>query len=285
VNDVGAKDRREKKTKDTSLARKWLRYVARRAAYPLIETLTAHRGILRRINGEAIRFPVPWCRYYPSIYEPAKHSFLRFHCGPGSDVLDIGAHLGLFTVVMARCVAPSGQVFSFEPSADTRLALVKTVKLNCCQHLVSVRPEAVSSASGQALFYCAETPVCNSNSLVAGESAAFGTTVQTVSVDDFVSAHRLKVACIKIDAEGSEIEILRGARRTMEQCRPALAVEIHPKLLSDPTWGDELWELARVCGLSWMMDGKRLSREELVSQREYVEVQAVRTELLRGDGL
>jgi FkbM family methyltransferase len=264
-----------------SLGSQWLRHVVKKLGYPLLETLTAHYGILRRINGDAIRFPVRWCRYYPSVYEPAKHRFLRLHCRPGWDVLDIGAHIGLFTVVMARGVAPLGRVFSFEPSDDTRRVLVETVRLNGCQRVVSVQPEAVSSTSGQALFYRAQTPACNSNSLVAGAAGSDRVTVQTVSVDEFVSAHRLRVACMKIDAEGSEIKILRGARRTMEQSRPALAVEIHPKLLNDRAWADELWELARAYRLTWLMDGEPLSRDQLTSQRDYVEVQAVRTESLR----
>lgn len=268
--------------KAVSMRMQWLRHAGKEVIYPLLETLTAHRGISRRVNGEAIRFPVRWSRYYPSVYEQAKHRFLRRHCRPGSDVLDIGAHIGLFTVVMARCVAPNGRVYSFEPSDDSRRALVETVRLNGCQDLVSVRPEAVSSASGQAYFYCAETPVCNSNSLVAGAARSHGVTVSTVSVDEFVEAHGLRVACIKVDAEGSEIHILRGARRTLERSRPALAVEIHPNLLNDHGgWWDELWELARACRLSWLMDGKPLDRDQLRSLGHYVEVQAVRTESIR----
>jgi FkbM family methyltransferase len=264
-----------------NLGQQWLRHVVKKLGYPLLEILTSRHGVLRRINGDPIRFPVRWCRYYPSVYEPAKHQLLRLHCRPGWDVLDIGAHIGLFTIVMARCVAPLGRVFSFEPSDDARHVLVETVRLNGCQDVVSVRPEAVSSTSGQAIFYRAQTPACNSNSLVSGPPGSYRVTVPTVSVDEFVSAHGLRVACIKIDAEGSEIEILRGARRTMEQSRPALAIEIHPKLLNDRVWADELWELARACRLSWLMDGKPLSRDRLASQRDHVEVQAVRTESLR----
>jgi FkbM family methyltransferase len=266
-------------TKAASLGREWLRHVGKKLAYPLLEALTAGRGIPRRVNGDTIRFPVRWSRYYPSVYEPAKHRFLRLHCRPGWDALDIGAHLGLFTVAMARCVAPLGRVYSFEPSDDTRRALAETVRFNGCQDLVYVRPEAVSSASGQALFHRAETPVCNSNGLVAGAAGSRAVMVPIVSVDEFVSTHGLRITCIKIDAEGSEIEILRGACRTIERWRPALAVEIHPKLLNNyGAWWDELWDVARSCRLSWLMDGKPLRRDQLASYRECVEVQAVPSE-------
>ncbi|NJK44255.1 MAG: FkbM family methyltransferase, partial [Pleurocapsa sp. SU_196_0] len=80
---------------------------------------------------------------------PARNEGLR----PGDVFLDIGAHIGLFTVVMARLVGPEGRVFSFEPTPSTRAVLERTVRLNQCDDRAEVRPEAVARTSGRSEFF------------------------------------------------------------------------------------------------------------------------------------
>src|SRR5438876_1042115 len=102
---------------------------AKSVAYGALNVCSGGRGLHRVIGGEGVRFPAPWFRYYQEDYEPATFSFLRAYCTPGSAVLDIGAHIGLFSVVMARLVGPSGRVFSFEPSQVSRRVLQETIRI------------------------------------------------------------------------------------------------------------------------------------------------------------
>src|SRR5687767_16024020 len=103
--------------------------LARATLYGGLDLMTAGRGVSRVICGERIRLPARWCRWYPAGYEPHTFGFLRAHCGQGQTALDIGAHLGLFSIVMARRVGPQGKVYSFEPTASTRGILKEPVPL------------------------------------------------------------------------------------------------------------------------------------------------------------
>lgn len=211
-----------------------LKSLTKSAAYGALDIYNGGQGVQRVICGEPIRFPARWSRYYPSVYEPNTFSFLRDRCAPGDTVMDIGAHLGLFSVVMARLVGPSGRVFSFEPTPLIREVLEKTVFLNCCEGLVEVRPEAVAGATGTATFYDTGMIMSNANSLVLTERSRRGLSVATVTLDDFVAARGLRPRCLKIDVEGAELALLRGARATFLTCRPAAALSLHPASFPDP---------------------------------------------------
>lgn len=118
--------------------------------------------------------------------------------------MDIGAHLGLFTVLMARRVGVSGRVFSFEPADFSRSVLSETVRLNGCADVVEIRSEAVAQASGKLTFYETGDILSNANSLVRTARTKTSVTVDAISIDDFARAQELGVRCMKIDVEGAE---------------------------------------------------------------------------------
>src|SRR5262249_18759416 len=150
--------------------------------------------------------PARYCRYYPTTYEPATFAFLRNHCGPGQTVIDIGAHIGLFSILMARQVGPTGRVFSFEPTPFTRSVLARVIHLNDCEKVVAVCGEAVSGVTGEATFYDTGTTIPCQNSLVhpAGNGHRRGIPIATIRLDDFVFGQGLQPRCLKIDVEGAE---------------------------------------------------------------------------------
>lgn len=199
----------------------------------MIDLCTAGRGIKRVIGGEPVRFPARWSRYYESNYEQHTFNFLRAHCASGDTVMDIGAHLGLFSVFMARLVGPSGRVFSFEPTPLTRKTLQKTVRINGCENSITVRGEAVAGSTTTMRFYDTGMLLSNANSIIHSLRSRRSLTVKTVSLDDFVATYQLNVRCLKIDVEGAELELLRGACRTFLIDRPAAALSVHPAQLNN----------------------------------------------------
>jgi FkbM family methyltransferase len=245
-------------------------------AYDAVDLWTRGRGVERVISDEPIRFRARWSRFYPSNYEPGKFAFLRTHCRPGTAVLDVGAHIGLFTVLMARCVGPSGSVLSFEPTPLTRQALLDTVRRNSSADIVEVREEAVSDRVGLARFHDTGDPLSNANSLVESSRSKAVLTVPVTTVDAVVTERKLTVSCIKIDAEGSEIDIVRGAAATINRCRPALQIEVHPRAIRnsgrDP---NELWDLLHLHGYMTLVDGAPIDREVWSAQSDPFEIQAV----------
>ena len=101
---------------------------AKRVAYAALDARHGFRGVPRMVNGEVIRFPARWSRYYPATYEPTKTAFLRERAAQGATVIDLGAHIGLFSVHLARSVGPSGRVVSCEPAPETAAVLRRTVR-------------------------------------------------------------------------------------------------------------------------------------------------------------
>jgi FkbM family methyltransferase len=193
-------------------------------AYEVIDLATRRRGIRRTINGESFRFPPAWSRFYPSVYQPETHRFLKEHLRSGV-AIDVGAHLGLFAIVMARL---AGRVIAFEPGS-IRSVLERTVCLNGLQDAIEIRDAAVCERSGMATWKEAASH--------AGHlTDSGGIPIPTVSLDDL----DISPSLLKIDAEGAELDVLRGAERTLATARPLISCDVHPPLLADSL---SIWDL------------------------------------------
>jgi FkbM family methyltransferase len=249
--------------------------MAKRAAYTGLDARYGFRGVPRPINGSTVRFPARWSRYYPAGYEPEKWAFLEAACVPGSLALDLGAHLGLFSVAMGRAVGPNGRVLAFEPTERTRAALTQTVRLNGLESVVEVRGEALGAADGTGWF-ADEGLMSNRNHLTAVSEG--GAPVTIASVDSIVAAGKgdRPVSCLKIDIEGGEVDALRGAERTIVDHRPGLAIEVHPPVLRQlgvPL--DAVSALLDEWGYRAVVAGQVIDREWATQQVDGYELQAV----------
>jgi FkbM family methyltransferase len=253
---------------------KALKSMARSISYGVLDVATGRRGIRRVIGGEPMRFPARWCRYYEPTYEPDTFQWLRRSCRPGGVAMDAGAHIGLFSVVMARLVGPSGRVFSFEPTPFTRRVLEETVRLNKVDGVVEVRGEAVSRSSGVITFFDTGDVVSNANSLVKTDRSKHEVPVETVSIDDFADARNLTVSCLKIDVEGAELDVLEGARRTFERFRPATHLALHPPTFARPadTLG-AIWDTLRRYGMSVQRSGRQVNEASFCAQQNLFDVE------------
>jgi FkbM family methyltransferase len=248
----------------------------RRRAYQAIDLVTARRGIARRVNGESLRLPPEVSRYYPPTYEPETHAFITRHTAEGTLAIDAGAHIGLFTVTMARAVGPRGRVLSFEPTETNAGVLRRTVALNGLAAVVDCRREALAAGPGFAEFYVDEHDASNANSLVARDTAVGAIRVPTVSVDDAVAGHGAPVSCMKIDVEGAELDVLRGAERTLAADAPALALDVHPAQLAAAGGSvAELWDLLSGHGYELGLGATAMDRADAVARTEICEVHAV----------
>jgi FkbM family methyltransferase len=250
---------------------------AKSLVYGAVEVMTAGRGVPRRIGGEVIRFPARWSRYYQSDYEPETFRFLRERCGSGNIVLDIGAHVGLFSVVTARLVGPGGRVFSFEPTPGTREILERTVRLNGLGDRIEVRDEAVTGSSGTARFFETGDPGSNANSLVASTNRhRHEIRVQTTSIDDFASSRSIVVNCVKIDAEGNELAVLQGGERVLREQRPAIALALHPSALQAAGGSlEQIWRLLEAGGMMVTAGGRPLDEKAFCGREELFDVQCL----------
>jgi FkbM family methyltransferase len=240
------------------------RSLLKATAYGTLDLVTAGRGVRRTVNGEPYRFPARWCRYYPAVYEPETAAFLRAHCKPGDVALDIGAHIGLFSVLMARLVGQAGRVFSFEPTPLTRAVLEQTVRLNDAQGVIEVRGEAVSRTTGTASFHDAGAALGAANSLVPIDRPDAGPVipVPTIRVDDFVRERGVVPRCLKIDAEGAELDVLLGAERALTAARPVADLALHPAALARAGGSlKQLWDVLRDYRMGVVRDGGAVTED------------------------
>lgn len=151
-------------------------------------------------------------------------------------VVDVGAHAGQYTKLFAK-IAKSGRVFAFEPGAYALSILRKVVAARGLRN-VQIVPLALSDAEGEVTF---NLPVKKHGGLgfgiahlgAAGGGPAVRTSiVRTTTLDAFVAAAGItRLDFIKVDIEGWELHMLRGAKRTLERFKPALQVEISDEFL------------------------------------------------------
>ncbi len=252
----------------------WMTSLSRSIVYGALDSCTAGRGVKRVVSGEPVRFKARWCRFYPSVYEPETFKFLRAHLRPGETALDIGAHIGLFSVLMARLVGPSGRVFSFEPVPAIRDILCETLRLNDCIEITETRGEAVASTTGRATFYDTGETISNAGSLIPTARSRSEFPVETVSVDDFAVRRGIFVHCLKIDAEGAELQILRGACRTLLACRPVVLLALHPTVLRRSGASlAEVWGVLQGHGMIALHDNRPVDGNWFCRQEDLVDVQ------------
>jgi FkbM family methyltransferase len=151
---------------------------------------------------------------------------------PGMIALDIGAHIGYYTRLLARRVQEKGRVLAFEPCYENYVVLQYNVPPVRFKN-VWIFDKAVSSRNGQALLFI--SPGHSNHSLIAGYTEAQGQVeVETVALDSFLPRYGiLQVDFVKIDVEGGEVQALEGMRQTVRRSLPGLhmIVELNPMAL------------------------------------------------------
>jgi FkbM family methyltransferase len=171
----------------------------------------------------------------------AELSIIRDHIRPGDTVCDVGAHKGNYTYWLSRWVGNSGCVLAFEPQPSLAAYLREAAP----SHNVVIEEKALWSETGALDLL---VPRLNSPgaSLVAAAAGRNGTRLQVpvVALDDYVT-HGKRVSLLKIDAEGAELAIFRGARRVLDESRPLLVFECENRHLQDGSVEDVFAFLAQ----------------------------------------
>ena len=151
--------------------------------------------------------------------------------------------------------------------------LQQVVDLNGCGDIVEVRGEAVSSAVGKATFFDTGDEISNANSLVKTSRSKAEIEVPLTTVDAFASERNLRVHCIKIDVEGAELDVLRGARNTFLDQRPVARLGLHPSFIAQNGHSlEEIWQVLSDYKLTVVFDGQVVERDWFCSQPELFDV-------------
>lgn len=192
---------------------------------------------------------------------------LKAHLHPGETALDIGAHLGEFTLPLAMILGEKGCVLSFEPEERTYQRLVDHVKLNGLTN-VQVFKKALGDKDGAGKIFFGDG---RAPSMVPLESdmtiRSVSENIEIARGDTFFARERLPMPhAVKIDVEGYEYAVLRGLCSTLASptCR-LICVEIHPELLPSGVSAETIMELLRSLGYGQFNTKRRDSELHVVA--------------------
>jgi FkbM family methyltransferase len=157
-------------------------------------------------------------------YQAGVVDLMKRFVAPGMTAYDLGAHMGYFTLLLSKLVGHDGRVFAFEPDPHNLRALRSNLEGN--RHPVTVTPAAVADASGEVTFasfgFSSVSHIADSRT----PSDAVRITVPAITLDDFVYRDGNPTPnFIKIDVEGAEARVIRGAERVLREASPVVVVE------------------------------------------------------------
>lgn len=162
---------------------------------------------------------------------------------PGTTAIDVGGHVGIHSMALAKIVGQDGRVIAFEPNGALVKKFYKNLKSNSIGN-VYIHVNALGDSNGDVGYAEAEFNVGASHL-----SDAVDSTVPVVCLDSLIEEIPGKVSLIKIDVEGAEQRVIIGSRSVLERHRPMLVVEyIYPpwklsELLSSLPYATKVFRL------------------------------------------
>lgn len=243
--------------------------------YKVLELLTRGKGKQVKISGIEINLPVRYHKYYEIDYELKSITQMKKIISKGDVVIDVGAQLGLMSKLFSDCVESYGKVYAFEPTPVTFKLLENTISINNLNNVVPVQ-KAVADKSGITVFNISNTDASAANSLAKGgiQGNDIPIEVELVSIDDFSKTKNIaKIDFIKIDAEGAELAVLKGALNVIKRDKPKILLALHPDMIIN--FGDTLSDIYDFCtelNYNLFYETKLINKNVFVDRRDLFDV-------------
>lgn len=158
---------------------------------------------------------------YTVDFEKEQLLLVKNFIKPGMSVIDIGANIGLYSVIIDKLIQSQGEIFAFEPSKEIFNLLKNNLKLNKCNQ-VKPFPIALGEADNQTLNLVLEKGYgdgfryINNKLQVNNQEIKETEEVQMMTLDTFMEKqNKTKIDFIKIDVEGYECQVLKGAEQIL----------------------------------------------------------------------
>ncbi len=165
-------------------------------------------------------------------YEKSTVQELLRHIPAGGTVIDVGAHIGWYSLKAANAVGPKGHVIAVEPNHETLNWLRNNIRASGAGSVIAVAPVACADSETTLTFYAASHRNTGESSLSQTNASQDGPVsasypVRARRLDDIVKDAGLdRVDAIKIDVEGAEFMVLKGATETLDRYHPVVVVEL-----------------------------------------------------------
>jgi FkbM family methyltransferase len=190
-------------------------YPAESEIFPLAAPLAGYKMRLEWLSSKAFVF---------GTYEREVISALQRIVQPDWVVVDIGAHIGYFALLLAKLVGPRGRVIAFEPLPANFRVLSENVRMNGCSNVVLENRAVAATSGSMSLRSNDSNRLTYTASLVHGQPIV---EVEAVSLDDYTSGLQERIHLVMMDVEGVEAAVLQGMRSILQRDLPILLVELH----------------------------------------------------------
>ena len=166
------------------------------------------------------------------VYEPAQTKIVKQYVREGDVVIDIGAHVGYYTLLMAQLVGKKGKVFSFEPDPLNFQLLKKSVEINRFDNVILVQKAVSNTTEKIKLFVGNNDRAINRIYDAKLGDAKESIEVESITLDEYFQDNSESLNFIKIDSEGSEAKIVNGMQRLLSENRKlVMMTEFFPFLM------------------------------------------------------
>lgn len=179
--------------------------------------------------------------FFQGEYDPAMTCFIRSALMKGDLAIDVGAQRGWFSLLMSTIVGETGKIISYEASPEVFSLLSNNIQINNFSNILAYN-FAVWDRSGELTFVSHATasnayvPSLVNNSGIgfvdrSNSSDEGQIKIPCVSLDEHVRYEK-RCSLIKIDVEGSEPEVIQGAKKLIERDRPHILLELNKDRMS-----------------------------------------------------
>jgi len=169
------------------------------------------------------------------IEKNVKDVFLN-NISQGYTVIDVGAHIGEYSLIASKNLGNTGQIISIEPLKEARKWLKRNIELNDCQNSVILEC-AIGKESGKKLLYRNSLGGVFGylDSVIDHTKLMEADIVNVTTIDRILSSRRIdKVDMLKIDVEGFEYEVLLGCKESFKKNKiKKIICEIHPNFIAE----------------------------------------------------
>jgi FkbM family methyltransferase len=226
--------------------------------------LAGPHGVPMIVGGQTMRLSPDVVNLNWETVEVESYRVFAAEIAPGDLIYDVGAHFGTYTLIGVARGGPQTRVVAYEPCDLTRQYLTRHLRWNGAESQVLVRPLCCGSAVGSATFFHRPGRPEGINGLLPQDGLT-PTTVRMTTLDREVEELKLVPALIKIDVEGAELDVLKGAARVLDEHRPRMLLSLHPRQLA---------QVGLDCDtvLTWLRS--RRYRADVVSEDQEVHVLA-----------
>ncbi len=206
--------------------------VLRKPYLKFMTTFGQRRGIRVEVGGHRMRLHPRFCSLSWETVESESFRAFVNQIRPGYVVFDIGAFVGSYSLLALMRLGPLGKVVAYEPDDLARNYLQRHLEWNGGLSRTIVRDLCCGSASGTAPFYHVPGELEGKSGLVPVEGFQ-NRSAKVVTLDEETSRLGISPDLIKVDVEGAEWDVLKGAENVLIYKRPVLLLSLHPAALAN----------------------------------------------------